>query len=242
MSLSKEKIFSIIESFLFVSPEPRSFSEFETLFKGGLSPKEIKTYLEELSESYKKEERGLVLEKVSKGWQVRTKTENKVYLSRVRPSPIFRLSKPSLETLAIVAFEQPCPKVKVDEIRGVDSGHLLRNLIDKKMISWAGQSDLPGKPSLYKTTSQFLETFGLESLKDLPSKKELKELFMDTTEKEEPETLKSVIEKLDQKNIKPEKAQTALEDEKETKKIKTLLKSFPSSFDFLKKEGEKEGE
>ena len=240
MSLSKEKVFSIMESFLFVSPSARSFSEFEALFKGELSRQEIKAYLEELSESYKKEDRGLLLEKIAKGWQMRTKPENKAYLSRVRPSPVFRLSKPSLETLAIVAFEQPCPKMKVDEIRGVDSGHLLRNLIDKKMICWAGQSDLPGKPSLYKTTSQFLETFGLESLKDLPSKKELEELFMDSTEQEEPDSLKSVAEELDQKTLNSEKAPSELEDEKESKKIQSLLKSFPSNFDFLKKKEEKE--
>lgn len=238
MSLSKKKIFSILESFLFVSPEPRSFSEFETLFKGELSRQEIKSHLEELSESYKKEERGLILEKISKGWQARSKPENKEYLSRVRPSPVFRLSKPSLEVLAIVAFEQPCPKMKVDEIRNTDSGHLLRNLIDKKMICWAGRSDLPGKPSLYKTTKQFLEVFGLESLKELPSKKELEGLFTASDAKAEPSDLKSATEKWDEEALKSKNSQTELEDEKESKKIRTLLKSFPADFDFVKKKEE----
>ena len=243
MNLSKERVFSIIESFLFVSPEPRSFSEFENLFKEELSRQQIKSHLEELSESYKKQDRGLVLKKAGKGWQIRTKLENKNYLLRVRPSPVFRLSKPSLETLAILAFEQPCTKIKVDEIRGVDSGHLLRNLLEKKLICWAGQSDLPGKPYLYKTTNLFLETFGLESLKALPSEKELEELFRDSNEKQEPESLKSVVEKLDQKALKNKNSQKELvEDEKESKKIKSLLKSFPSNVDFLKRNKEKEQE
>ena len=239
MNLSKERVFSIMESFLFVSPEPRSFSEFESLFKGDLSRQEIKTYIEELSKSYEKEDRGLILEKIAKGWQVRTKLENKTYLSKVRPSPVFRLSKPSLEVLAIVAFEQPCPKMKVDELRGVDSGHLLRNLLEKKLICWAGQSDLPGKPSLYKTTSQFLEVFGLENLKELPSEKEMEELFLET-EKKEPASLKSVSEELNQSSLQLENSQEELEDEKDSKRIKTLLKSFPASFDFLKKNNKEE--
>ena len=240
MSLSKKRVFSIIESFLFVSPEPRSLSEFETLFKGDLKVQEIKKHLEELVDIYNKEDRGVVLEKVDRSWQMRTKLENKDYLSRVRPSPVFRLSKPSLEVLAIIAFEQPCPKIRIDEIRGVDSGHLLRTLIDKKMICWAGQSDIPGKPSLYKTSKSFLETFGLESLKALPSKQELEELFGDLNEKEDSKTLQSASEEWDEKqNSSPKKLQKEQKDEEESKNIKSLLKSFPAHFDFLKKSEEK---
>ena len=239
MSLSKKRVFSILESFLFVSPEPRSFSEFEALFKGDLKAQEIKKYLEELADVYNKEDRGLVLEKVDRAWQMRTKLENKAYLSRVRPSPVFRLSKPSLEVLAIIAFEQPCPKIRIDEIRGVDSGHLLRTLIDKKMICWAGQSDIPGKPSLYKTTKSFLETFGLESLKALPSKQELEELFGDLNDTEDTKTLQSVTEEWDEnQNSSSKNLQEEQKDEEESKNIKSLLKSFPAHFDFLKKSEE----
>ena len=235
MSLSKEKIFSIMESFLFVSSEPRSFSEFEKLFRDELSRQEIKAHLEELKESYKKAERGMILENVAKGWQLRTKLENKEHLLKVRPRPVFRLSKPSLEVLAIVTFEQPCTKIHIDEIRGVDSGHLLRNLLEKKLISWAGQSDLPGKPCLYKTSPLFLETFGLESLKALPSEKELEELFAGEHEDKEPESLKSVVEDLDKKALKNKSLSSDLEDEKEGKRIKSLLKNFPVKIDFLNK-------
>ena len=176
MSLSKEKVFSIMESLLFMSPEPRPLSDFETLFKGLLSSKEIQQFLLDLQKSYEQENRGMILKKVYKGWQLRTKTENKEYLLKLKTPKLFRLSKPSLEVLAIIAFEQPCAKMQVDEIRGVDSGHLLRNLLDKELICMAGQSDLPGKPFLYKTSQKFLEIFGLKHLKDLPSITELEEL------------------------------------------------------------------
>ena len=73
MSLSKEKVFSVMESLLFMSPDPRPFSDFETLFRGELSSQEIKKLLEEFQQSYNKEDRGVYLEKVAKGWQFRTK-------------------------------------------------------------------------------------------------------------------------------------------------------------------------
>ncbi|MCY4320784.1 MAG: SMC-Scp complex subunit ScpB, partial [Bdellovibrionaceae bacterium] len=180
MVLSKEKVFSIMESLLFMSPEPRPFSDFLTLFKDQFSSKEIKELLSEFKEEYnKKPSSGLIVEKVASGWQMRTKIENKEYLLKIKPPNVFRLSRPSLEVLAIIAFEQPCTKLKVDEIRGVDSGHLLRTLIEKELICLSGKSDLPGKPSLYRTSQKFLQVFGLDNLKDLPSQDEIKELFTD---------------------------------------------------------------
>ncbi|MBC6415181.1 MAG: SMC-Scp complex subunit ScpB [Bdellovibrionales bacterium] len=237
MNLSKQKAFSIIESLLFVSSEPRPLCDFETLFKGDLSSKEILEILKELKQAYLLEERGIHLEKVSKGWQLRTKAENKDYIKKMKPPVVFRLSKLSLEALAIIAFEQPCTKMRVDEIRGVDSAHLLRNLIEKELVCWAGQSDLPGKPSLYKTTKKFLETFGLENLKTLPSDKQLEELF--ATKEEEDKTLNSVSKEFDH-SVQKQNLQNAKKDEKEGQNIKNLLKSFPLTVNFLEKETKKD--
>ena len=231
MSLSKEKVFSIMESLLFMSPEPRPLSDFETLFKGLLSSKEIQQFLLDLQKSYEQENRGMILKKVYKGWQLRTKTENKEYLLKLKAPKLFRLSKPSLEVLAIIAFEQPCAKMQVDEIRGVDSGHLLRNLLDKELICMAGQSDLPGKPFLYKTSQKFLEIFGLKHLKDLPSITELEELFETKESAENKKGLETVST-----DLPPAKGHSYLEDEKENKKIKEVLKSFSLNVDFLEKD------
>ena len=89
MKISKEKVFSIMESLLFMSHEPRPFSDFETLFKGEISSEEIKTLIEEFKDSYNKENRGLYLEKAAKGWQLRTKPENKDHLLKIKPKKHF---------------------------------------------------------------------------------------------------------------------------------------------------------
>ncbi len=231
MKISKEKAFSVMESLLFMSHEPRSFSDFQNVFEGKISSEELKSLIEEFKDSYNREERGLQLEKINKGWQLRTKVENKDYLLKIKPQNTFRLSRPSLEALAIIAFEQPCSKIKIDEIRGVDSGHLLKTLIEKELICPAGKSDFPGKPLLYKTSRKFLETFGFESLKDLPSQEEIEELFRDKKPIEKEEDLQSVSKGFFQTDIKiPYK-----EDEKENKKIKNTLKSLPSTVEFLEK-------
>ena len=224
-----------MESLLFMSPDPRPFSDFVTLFKNDFSSQEIKELLQEFQNQYNsKLERGIVIEKVSKGWQMRTKLENKDYLLKIKPPSVFRLSRPSLEVLAIIAFEQPCSKLQVDEIRGVESGHLLRNLIEKDLIYLSGKSDLPGKASLYKTSQKFLQVFGLDSLKDLPSQQEIQELLADVKTEE---SLESVSEEL----VSNESSGSYEKDEKENKRIKDVIKGLPSSVQFLdeKKEQEK---
>ena len=220
-----------MESLLFMSPEPRPFSDFLTLFKTDFSSKEIKELLLEFQNEYNaRTERGLVIEKAAKGWQMKTKLENKEYLLKIKPPGIFRLSRPSLEVLAIIAFEQPCTKIQVDEIRGVDSAHLLRNLIEKELIYLSGKSDWPGKPSLYKTSRKFLQIFGLDSLKDLPSQEEIKELLADVKPED---SLQSVSKDL---GTDKEGGDTYEEDEKENRRIKDVIKSLPSSVRFLEEE------
>lgn len=216
MKISKEEAFSIMESLLFMSEAPRPFSDFEALFEGKVSSGELKTLMEEFKSSYNKSDRGLFLEKVSRGWQLRTKAKNKDHLLKLRPKNIFRLSRPSLEVLSIIAFEQPCTKMEIDEIRGVESGHILRALMEKEMIYLSGKSDLPGKPSLYKTSSKFLEVFGFESLKELPSQKEITELLQSSEAQSKEESL-PLIGKNFPVDIKYET------DEKENKKITNTL-------------------
>ncbi len=133
--------------------------------------------LEELSAEYQNNpDRGILLTEVANGWQFRTRPENAVVirqLYQIRPA---RLSKPSLETLAIVAYRQPVTRVEIDEIRGVDSGGVLKTLLEKNLLRIVGKKEEPGRPMLYGTTQEFLELFQLKSLKDLPTLKEFREL------------------------------------------------------------------
>ena len=224
-----------MESLLFMSPEPRPLSDFSALFKGELSPKEVKKLLEEFQNSYSNSaDRGVVVEKIAEGWQMRTKLENKEQILRVQPPSFFRLSRPSLEALAIIVFEQPCTKMQIDEIRGVDSGHLLRNLIEKELICLSGKSALPGKASLYKTSQKFLQVFGLDSLKDLPSQEEIQELLKDTHSEKSLHSVSTALVSDEDNSKKYE------QDEKENKRIKDALKSLPTTVEFLEDKESKE--
>ncbi|HKY64675.1 MAG TPA: SMC-Scp complex subunit ScpB [bacterium] len=138
---------------------------------------EIIQALEDLAAEYRtQDQRGIVLTEVANGWQFRTKPENAAILQQFyQPKPT-KISKPSLETLAIVAYKQPITRVEIDLIRGVDSGGVLKTLLEKNLVRIVGKKDEPGKPMLYGTTQDFLELFQLKSLQELPTLKEFREL------------------------------------------------------------------
>lgn len=230
MRLSKENIFSILESVLFFRPEPVSLTDLENLFGGNLTRKQIQTFMEELIIQYQKEERGIFIEEVLNGYQLRTKPANKNWLLKIIQQRPFRLSGPALEVLSIIAYRQPCTRQDIEEIRGVECGHLLRTLMEKGLVSFAGKSSSPGKPFLYKTTSCFLEVFGFNSLKDLPSEEEIREHLPELSEETSETTLKEAAKELtvDGKTLIPQKA-----DEKENESLKSILKSIPSNVNFL---------
>lgn len=137
----------------------------------------IQQALAELSQEYlDNSARGILLGEVAGGWQFRTRPENAVILRQFyQPKPT-KISKPSLETLAIVAYRQPVTRVEIDAIRGVDSGGVLKTLLEKNLVRIVGKKDEPGKPMLYGTTQDFLELFQLKSLQELPTLKEFREL------------------------------------------------------------------
>ena len=138
---------------------------------------EILQALEELAGEYREQaQRGIVLAEVAGGWQFRTKPENAAILQQFyQPKPT-KISRPSLETLAIVAYRQPITRVEIDLIRGVDSGGVLKTLLEKNLVRIVGKKDEPGKPMLYGTTQDFLELFQLKGLQELPTLKEFREL------------------------------------------------------------------
>jgi segregation and condensation protein B len=103
-------------------------------------------------------------------------------VAAVRGGRPFRLSKPALETLAVVAFRQPVSKGAIDDIRGVDSGGILRSLLERGLVKLAGRSEEPGRPMLYGTTPAFLTLFGMRSLADLPTLRDLRALADDDPE------------------------------------------------------------
>ena len=143
-----------------------------------LDEEQAKKLIYTLKNNYEKEDRGLRINYLGNTFKLTTKQEHKAYYEKLLDNPENGLlSQTSLETLAIVAYNEPITRAQIDELRGVDSIYIIRKLLAKGLIKEAGRSDLPGRPILYKTTDDFLDYFGLSSKADLPdiSKIEVKE-------------------------------------------------------------------
>lgn len=176
--LSVNDLQSIIESAFFALGQPLSVQDLLRLFHIEKIPlSKIKKALSLLTEKYQQSSCGIELKEVDRAYQLRTKEENKDYVRRLLKGRLFQLSAPALEVLVIVAYRQPCKKATIDAIRGVESGHLLRTLMEKSLICFGPKSSDPGRYMTYKTTSQFLEVFGLKNLKDLPSSEDIQDLL-----------------------------------------------------------------
>ena len=133
----------------------------------------------ELGRDYDAAPRGFFLQEVSGGYQLRTRPEFSDYLRRLGRARPFKFSRPALETLAIIAYRQPVTRTEIEYLRGVDSGSVLKTLLDKHLVRILGKKDVPGKPAIYGTTREFLELFGLPDLSALPTLKEFSELAAD---------------------------------------------------------------
>ena len=128
---------------------------------------------------YEAQPRGFFLQEVAGGFQLRTRPEFAEYLRRLGRTRPFKFSRPALETLAIIAYRQPVTRTEIEYLRGVDSGSVLKTLLDKHLVRILGKKDVPGKPAIYGTTREFLELFGLPDLAALPTLKEFSELATD---------------------------------------------------------------
>jgi segregation and condensation protein B len=166
---------NIIESLLFVAEEPLSLDKLRGIIETA-DNKEIRATLEALADDYEQRGGGFRLQEVAGGWQIRSRPEYHEWIKRMlQPSPQ-RLSKAALETLAVVAYNQPVIRADIEHIRGVDCGGVLRQLLERKLIRVLGRREIAGRPMIYATTKIFLEMFDLKDLNDLPSPKEIAEL------------------------------------------------------------------
>lgn len=135
-----------------------------------ISKDDAKNLLMELKKTYESDERGIRISYLGDAFKLTTKQEHKEYYEKLVENGDSNLLSPAaLEVLAIVAYNQPITRVEIDEMRGVSSIHMIRRLVAKGLLKEAGKSTLPGRPNLYKTTSDFLDYFGLASINDLPS-------------------------------------------------------------------------
>jgi segregation and condensation protein B len=235
--LTEEQVQSIVESALFSTDKPISIAVIKQAFKGtNIKSKEIREALAVLQTGYAETARGFTLEEVAGGFQLRTKASNMKYLRQSVKARPFRLSGPALEVISIVAYKQPTTKAQIDEIRGVESGHLLRALMEKQVLTFGERSDLPGKPMFYETTRKFLEIFGLRNLQELPSLHEIDQLIPEGIgEVEDKETLSDLTGQLSTAI-----GTTYSEGEDELLKITDELSTITTSSKFFEEEKERQ--
>ncbi len=162
-----EQLQRAIEAILFAAGERIEIARLSAVLE--TDPSEVEQAADQLSNLYAYERRGMRIIKLEKGYQMVSSGEMADYVTKAletRKPP--KLSSSQLETLTIIAYYQPATKAMVEQIRGVDSAYSVTALMNKKLIEEAGRLNVPGRPIQYQTTTDFLRTFGLSSLEELP--------------------------------------------------------------------------
>lgn len=179
------RLSSVIEALIFASDEPISGDKIRTIIVENeeqieIDEQTVSDFVDKLNQRYDENGLSFRIEKIAGGYTFVTQSKYHYWLSVFQHENAFRkLSQSAIESLAIVAYRQPITKPEVDQIRGVDSGYIIRQLMEKTLIEVAGRADSPGKPLLYKTTKHFLRHFGLNSVQDLPKPREIEDILKD---------------------------------------------------------------
>ena len=173
----ENKLIQIIEAALLSASRPLSIQEIQKLFPTDQTPskEDIKETLNEIEDLCAK--RGVELKRVSSGYRMQVKQSLSAYIAKLWEEKPQRYSKATLETLALIAYRQPITRGEIEQIRGVSVGtQLIRGILERGWIKIVGQRDVPGRPSLYATTKEFLDYFGLQHLRELPGLPDLPDI------------------------------------------------------------------
>lgn len=173
--MEEHELKPIIEALLFVSGDPISIDRLRDVI--GVGKQELETALEQLQKDYADSNRGLQVIQIAGGYQISTRIEMAPWIKEMEKiKAASRLSKPGLETLAIIAYKQPATRGEIEQIRGVDAAGVLKTLMERKLVKIVGRKEVAGRPMMYGTTREFLQYFGLADLTGLPTLKEFSEV------------------------------------------------------------------
>ncbi|MGA2984261.1 MAG: SMC-Scp complex subunit ScpB [Terriglobia bacterium] len=175
--LNDDILKALIEGIIYIAPDPVTLDGIVKVLEAE-ERERVKAKLEELVADYEQNAHGIQIRQVANGYKFSTKAEHHEILRKYVKSlkaPV-RLSKPALETLAVIAYRQPVTMPEIEEIRGVDSGGVIHTLLEKKLVVTSGRKSVVGRPILYRTSKDFLVHFGLKDVGELPSLKEFEEL------------------------------------------------------------------
>ncbi|NUN22903.1 MAG: SMC-Scp complex subunit ScpB [Candidatus Jettenia caeni] len=168
-----EEIKPIVESLIFAAEEPITLRKLKDIIED-IDSTQIQEAITQLKNDYEIQGRSFQIEEIAGGYQLYTKPEYYEWITKLRKkSGETRLSQAALETLAIIAYKQPILRANLESIRGVQSGQIIRLLMEKDLVKVVGRDESLGHPLLYGTTKKFLEYFGLKDIKDLPKIEEL---------------------------------------------------------------------
>ncbi len=174
-----EKYKSALEALLFVSEKPVLLDQLKEVFPE-LKSSQIQEFIKQLQEEYLNRQAGMVVVEIAGGFQMLSNSHVAGYIREFyKTKTKEKLSRPALESLAIIAYKQPVGRAEVEVIRGVNSDGTIAHLLNKGLIKIVGRKEVPGRPFLYGTTKEFLEYFGLKSLEDLPKMEEFAHLGVD---------------------------------------------------------------
>ncbi len=158
----------VVEAILFISEKPVAISNFKEVLDTA-TVADVRLALSELMQEYEQGHRGMIITEIAGGYQMLSSPQLAAYIRNFFKRHVKeKLSRPALETLAIIAYKQPVTRGDIELIRGVNSDGVVGLLLNKALIKSVGRKDIPGRPYLYGTTKLFLEYFGLKSLDDLP--------------------------------------------------------------------------
>lgn len=180
VDLSQEQRVGLLEALLLASGDPLPISRIEEIL--GCTKGDVLELADVLKEAYQNPQRGLELVNVSQRLQLRTKPIFAGHVRQLIAVKPRRLSQAALETLAVIAYQQPVVKSEIDKIRGVDVAPTIKTLLERKLVKILGYQATVGQPALYGTTEDFLSVFGLSSLAELPTMRDLKALVREPGE------------------------------------------------------------
>lgn len=206
--LSDNQVRNVVESVLFVAPAAQTIDQ---LFDAtGIDREKIERAVLALQGDRRDGISGIVLHEVAGAWQFRTAPESAEYVRRFLKVKPQRLTRAAVETLALIAYRQPVTRPELEDVRGVDSGAVLKALLDRRLIKIVGKKEEVGRPILYGTTKEFLEFFALKDLASLPTLREFQELTeenQEIVEREAPKPVTGIVEELTDKGFEEKLAQ-----------------------------------
>ncbi len=175
-----EELKPVVDALIFASDTPLSVQKIKQILddgrEEGVPARDIKAAIDAINSDNRDSQRGFFLQEVAGGYQYRTRPNYAGWVKKLKKIKPFRLTQSTLEVLAIISYKQPLIRAEIEKIRGVDSGGVIKNLLERNLIKIVGRKNIPGRPFLFSTTKRFLEMFGLERLSDLPSLKDISQL------------------------------------------------------------------